>query len=361
MPIAIAPALGLNTFFAFIVVKKLGFSWQAGLGAVFISGIIFIFLTLFRIRQWVINAIPKTLHMAIAAGIGAFLWMVGLKQLKILSINSPTDIALGNLWTPQIGFGLLGFCLMLLFDRFKIRGAILLSIIIVTVISVLCGYSEFKGIIMAPPSIVPTFMQMNLSMLSHWDGWVVIFTFLLIILFDSTGTLIGLLHQTNFMEQQHKQSLTKALLVDGTATVIGSALGTSTTTPYIESAAGIAAGGRSGLTACVIGILFLLTLLFSPLAAAVPEFACAPALLYVACKMLTNVYFINWREATEWIPSVVTVITIPWLFSVANGVAIGFILFFILKVITGKWRQLPSSAYFLLGLFIFFLIINPTT
>jgi AGZA family xanthine/uracil permease-like MFS transporter len=358
LPIAIAPALGLNTFFAFIVVQKMGFTWQEGLGAVFLSGFIFILLTILQIRQWVINAIPKTLHMAIAAGIGAFLLVVGLKSLNIVIFNGPGNFSLGKVMTPQAGLGFLGFCLMLVFDRLKVRGSILFSIVIVTLISIVLGLSQFEGIFNPPPSISPTFLQMKFTMLTSWDGLLVIFTFLLIILFDSTGTLIGLLHQTKFNEQLHKQSLTKALLADGTATVVGAALGTSTTTPYIESAAGIAAGGRSGLTACVISFLFLLTLFFAPLAEAVPDFACAPALLYVACKMLTNMIFINWKDATEYLPSILTVLMIPFLFSIANGIAIGFLFFIALKLMTGQWKKIQKGAWILSLIFLVFLILT---
>lgn len=358
LPIAIAPALGLNTFFAFIVVQKMGFTWQEGLGAVFLSGFIFILLTILQIRQWVIDSIPKTLHMAIAAGIGAFLWVVGLKELKILIFNGPGSFSCGNIYTAQAGLGLLGFALMIIFDRFKIRGSILLSIIIITLLSLFCGLSEFKGIYNPPPSIAPTLFQMKFTMLSSWNGLMVIFTFLLIILFDSTGTLIGLLHQSQFSEQQHKQSLTKALLADGSATVIGAVLGTSTTTPYIESAAGIAAGGRSGLTACVVSLLFLLMLFFSPLAQAVPEYACAPALLYVACKMLTNLAFINWQDATDYLPSLLIIFMIPFLFSIANGIAVGFLFYVIFKIVTGKQKQIKKGAWILSVILLIFLILT---
>ena len=353
LPIAIAPALGLNTFFAFIVVQKIGFTWQEGLGAVLIAGIIFLILSLLRIRQWVINAIPHTLHMAIAAGIGLFLAVVGLKEMHILIINSETGFGVGQIFTPEVGLGFMGFGLMILFDKLRTPGPILLGIIITTVLSMALGYAHFNGIMTLPPSIKPTLWAFNLDALARPNGISVIFTFVLIALFDSTGTLIGLLHQAKL---NNRQGISKALVAEGVATVVGSLAGTSTTSPYIESAAGIASGGRSGLTACVVSLLFFSTLFFAPLAESVPAFACAPALLYVACKMLGNLAYIKWRDPIEAIPSLLTVIMIPLTFSIANGIAFGFVIYIALLLLTGRWRSIEWSSSILFILFVFFLI-----
>lgn len=353
LPIAIAPALGLNTFFTFIVVHKLGFTWQESLGAVLIAGIIFIILTFLRIRQWVISAIPHPLHMAIAAGIGLFLAVVGLKEMHVIFIDATTQFRLGNIFTPQIALGFSGFCLMLLFDRLKIRGAILLSILLITLISMLLGFTHLHGFVTLPPALTPSLLQFNMHALAHPNGITVIITFVLVALFDSTGTILGLMHQAKMIDNQ---GVSKALVAEGSATVLGAFLGTSTTSPYIESAAGIAAGGRTGLTACVISLLFLATLFFAPLIAAVPEYACAPALLYVACKMLSNVALIKWRNPLEGIPAFFTVIMIPLTFSIANGVAFGFVIYIALKLLTGQWRSLQWGSALLFVLFVVYLV-----
>lgn len=356
LPIAIAPALGLNTFFTFIVVQKIGFSWEETLGAVLIAGVIFIILTFLRIRQWVINAIPHTLHMAIASGIGLFLAVVGLKEMHVIEIRH--GLSLGNIFSAQAGLGFCGFILMVVFDKLKIRGPILLSIFIITVLSMMLGFSHLKEIINFPPSLKSSLFAFNMHALSRPNGIAVIFTFVLVALFDSTGTLIGLLHQAKLT---NNKAISKALIAEGATTITGSLLGTSTTSPYIESAAGIASGGRSGLTACVISLLFASMLFFAPIAQAVPIYACAPALLYVACKMLANIVYINWRDPVESVPGIFTMIMIPLTFSIANGVALGFVIYIALKVLTGQWRSIQWSSSVLFVLFILFLIFSKSS
>ena len=344
-PIALAPGMGLNAYFAFAVVKGMGFTWQAALGAVFISGLLFILVSLFRVREAIVNAIPRSLKFAISAGIGLFLAIIGLKNAGLIVAHPSTLVTLGNLHQPAPVLAALGFLLIVALEWRKVPGAIIISILAVTVASIAMGLTAFNGIVAAPPSIAPTFLQMDIAGALNAGLLTVILTFFLVELFDASGTLIGVAHRAGLLDKNGKlPNLKKALLADSTAITAGAALGTSSTTAYIESAAGTAAGGRTGLTAVTVAVLFLVALVFAPLAGTVPAFATAPALCYVAVLMLRGLAEIEWDDLTEAAPAAITAITMPFTFSIAHGIAFGFISYAAIKLLAGRVRELPPTV-----------------
>lgn len=351
-PIGMAPGMGLNAFFAFTVVGAMGYSWQQALGAVFISGVIFIVLTLSGIRTWLIKGIPKSLQSAIAAGIGLFLAIIALGNAQIVVGNPATKVALGDLTSAPALYAVLGFFIIAACDALKIRGAILIGILAVTVLSMLTGHNHYNGVVSQVPSLVPTFLQLDI-MGALSTGFVhVVLVLVLVEVFDATGTLVGVAKRANLIEEGKPNRLGRALLADSTAIVAGSLLGTSSTTAYVESASGVQAGGRTGLTALVVAILFLLALFFSPLAASVPAYATAPALLYVAGLMLREVAEIDWSDITESTPAALTAMIMPFTYSIANGLAFGFISYVSLKALTGKFRQIHMATLLVAILFV---------
>lgn len=352
-PFALAPGMGLNAYFAFGVVLGLGVSWQAALGAVFISGIIFVLLSLFKIREYLINAIPRSLKMAISAGIGLFLAIIGLKNAGIVIDNPATLVGLGDLSQPAPLLAIVGFIAMVVLDHYRVPGGILISILGVTLISALLGISEVTGIVSAPPSLAPTFLQMDIAGALSIGLVTVVFAFLMVDFFDTAGTLIGCAQQGNMLDKDGKlPKLRGALLADSVATVGGAALGTSTTTSYIESAAGIRAGGRTGLTALTVAALFLLALFFAPLAGSIPAYATAPALVFVACMMARSLTEIDWDDTTEYAPAMVTVIGMPLTFSIATGIGFGFITYVAVKVLAGRTKEAGPAVLGIAALFV---------
>lgn len=352
-PIALAPGMGLNAFFSYTVVGSMGYSWEVALGAVFLSGLMFFLLSIFRIREWIINSIPMALRSAIAAGIGLFLALIALKNAGIVIDHPETLVAMGDLTQPDALLAAGGFAVIVALAYRKVTGAVMIGILLVTAISLLTGLSQADGVVSAPPSLTPTFMQLDIKGALEVGMLSIIFAFLFVDLFDTSGTLIGVAQRANLADKDGKMPrLGRALMADSTATMAGAALGTSTTTSYIESAAGTAAGGRTGLTACVVALLFLLSLFFSPLAGAVPAFATAPALLFVAVLMTGGLVQVDWDDLTEAAPVVITAIMMPLTFSIANGIAAGFIVWTAIKLLSGRWRDLNLSLYILAGLFI---------
>ena len=336
-PIALAPGMGLNAFFTYTVVAQMGHSWQTALGVVFLSGLIFLALSVLPVREWIVNAIPRTLKMAISAGIGMFLAIIALKSAGIVVASKPTLVQLGDLTTPAAILAILGFFAMIAMDRLKVPGAILIAIIAVTIIAMIGGFQNFGGIASAPPSLAPTFLELDLASALELSLISVVFAFLFVDLFDTAGTLIGVAHRAGLLDENGKlPRLRSALLADSLSTVIGAALGTSTTTSYIESAAGIRAGGRTGLTAIVVAILFLGCLFFAPLAGSVPAYATAPALLFVACMMTRGLSEIDWEDVTEYAPAVVTALAMPLTFSIATGIGMGIITYAAVKLLSGR-------------------------
>ena len=352
-PIALAPGMGLNAFFSYTVVGSMGYSWQVALGAVFISGFLFFLLSIFKIREWIINSIPMPLRSAIAAGIGLFLALIALKNAGFVVDHPATLLTLGDLTQPAPLLAGLGFAVIVALAYRKVTGAVMIGILLITGISLLAGITQADGLVSAPPSLAPTFMELDIRGAMEIGLVSVIFAFLFVDLFDTSGTLIGVAQRANLVDQDGKMPrLGRALMADSTATMAGAALGTSTTTSYIESAAGTAAGGRTGMTACVVALLFLLSLFFSPLAGAVPGFATAPALLFVAVLMTGGLLQVDWNDLTEAAPVLITAIMMPLTFSIANGIALGFISWVAIKLLAGRWRDLNPSLYLLAGLFI---------
>ncbi|MDX0195765.1 NCS2 family permease [Sinorhizobium meliloti] len=351
-PIGMAPGMGLNAFFAFTVVAALGFTWQQALGAVFISGIIFLFLTVTGVRSWLIAGIPHSLRSAIATGIGLFLGIIALKNAGIVVDNPATLVGLGDLKQTGPLLAILGFFVIAVLDALNVRGSILIGILVVTVLSMFLGVSEFQGIVSAPPSIAPTFLQLDIMGALHGGLVHVILVFVLVEVFDATGTLIGVAKRAKLVEEGKPSRLGRALLADSSAIVAGSLMGTSSTTAYVESASGVQAGGRTGLTALTISVLFLAALFISPLAAAVPSDATAPALLYVAGLMMRELTEIEWDDLTEAAPAALTAIAMPFTYSIANGLAFGFVSYVVLKVCTGKWNVIHPATQLVAALFI---------
>ena len=344
-PIALAPGMGLNAYFTYSVCLGMGVPWQTALAAVFVSGLVFIAISMFKIREAIVNAIPMSLKFAIGGGIGLFLALVALKNAGIIVDNQATLVGLGDLKQPSVLLALLGFLLIVIMHHFKVRGAIVISILAITALSTVLGYNEFKGVVGAIPSIAPTFMQMDFEGLFTASLIGVIFVFFLVDLFDSTGTLVGVSHRAGLLKDGKLPRLKKALFADSSAIVAGAALGTSSTTPYIESSAGVAAGGRTGLTAVVVGALFILCLFLAPLAQSVPGFATAPALLFVGVLMIQGITNIDWEDITEAVPAFLTIIFMPFAYSIADGIAMGFISYALIKLFTGKAKTVPYMVW----------------
>jgi AGZA family xanthine/uracil permease-like MFS transporter len=352
-PIALAPGMGLNAYFAFGVVGGMGHSWQVALGCVFISGVIFFIISVLPIREWIVNAIPMSLKMAIAAGIGLFLALIALKNAGIVVAHPATLVTHGNLTSFPVIMATLGFFLIVALERFRVMGGVIIGILVVTIIAIAAGQQKFGGIFDTPPSLAPVFLQMDLAGALKVGLVTVVFAFLFVDLFDNTGTLIALAHRGGFMRPDGTvPRLHRALMADSGAAMIGAAVGTSTTTSYIESASGINSGGRTGLTAATVGILFILALFVAPLAGSIPAYATAPALFYVACLMVRSLTEVAWDDITEAAPAVVTAITMPFTFSIAEGIAFGFISYAAIKVATGRYRDVHPAVGILAVLFV---------
>lgn len=355
-PIGMAPGMGLNAFFAFTVVGAMGFTWQQALGAVFISGVIFLILTITGARRWLIAGIPSSMRSAIAAGIGLFLAIIALQTSGIVVGNPATLIALGDLTATGTLLTIAGFFLIVALDALRVTGAILIGILVITLAAIALGVSSFGGIMSMPPSVAPTFMQLDLMGALTFGIFQVVLVLVLVEVFDATGTLIGVAKRAGLLTEgpTHKNpNLGRALMADSTAITAGSLLGTSSTTAYVESAAGVQAGGRTGLTAVVVGVLFLAAMFFAPLAGSVPAYATAPALLYVATLMVRELAEISWDDVTEAAPAVLTAIAMPFTYSIANGLAFGFISYAVIKLLTGRAREVHAATWLIAALFVF--------
>jgi adenine/guanine/hypoxanthine permease len=352
-PIALAPGMGLNAYFAFVVVGIMKYSWQVALGCVFISGIIFFIISVLPIREWIVNAIPKSLKMAIAAGIGLFLALIALENSSIVVANPATLVTHGDLKTWPVVMATLGFILIVALEHRRVIGGVIIGILVVTIVSIIFGHQKFGGVFDMPPSVAPVFLEMDLAGAFKIGLLTVVFAFLFVDLFDNTGTLIALAHRGGFMRPDGTvPRLHRALMSDSGAAMIGAAIGTSTTTSYIESASGIAAGGRTGLTAVTVAVLFLLALFVAPLAGSIPPYATAPALLYVACLMMRGLVEIEWDDITEAAPAVITAIAMPFTFSIAEGIAFGFISYAGIKIVSGRWSDIHPAVGILAVLFV---------
>jgi AGZA family xanthine/uracil permease-like MFS transporter len=352
-PIALAPGMGLNAFFTYTVVLEMGYTWQVALGGVFISGIVFVILSVLRIREWIINSIPQALRYGIAAGIGLFLAFIALKSAGIVVDNPATLVDMGDLSAFPPLMAALGLFLIVAMASRQINGAVLYSILIITGLGILFGDIEYNGLMSTPPDVAATFMQLDIAGATEVGMISVIFAFLFVDLFDTSGTLIAVAQKGNLLDEKgNLPRLNKALLADSSATIAGSMLGTSTTTSYVESASGVSAGGRTGLTAVTVGCLFLLAILFSPLAGMVPAYATAGPLFFVAVLMMSSLVHIKWDDLLDAVPATLICITMPLTFSIAHGIAFGFISYAAVRIFAGKFDQLSASVLVLAALFV---------
>jgi adenine/guanine/hypoxanthine permease len=351
-PIALAPGMGLNAFFAFTVVLTMKFTWQQALAAVFCSGVIFFFISVFRIREYIINSIPRNLKLATSAGVGLFLGIIALEEAKIVVASPATLVTLGDLRDPAAALCLLGLVLITALNYRKIAGGTLIGILIVTAIGIPFGLATYSGIAAPPPSLKPTLLQLDFSRVGEVSFVIVVFSFLFVDVFDNAGTLIGVTHRAG-LEDEHGNlpRMRQALIADSFAAMFGSLIGTSTTTSYIESAAGVAAGGRTGLTAAFVALFFLATLFFAPLAGMVPAYASSAALLFVACVMARGLTEIDWDDITEAMPAVVTAITMPLTYSIATGIGLGFITYALCKLLAGRMADTKPAVLILALIF----------
>ena len=350
-PIALAPGMGINAFFAFTVVLTYKYTWQQALAAVFCSGVLFFLISVFRIRQYVIDSIPHNLKLAISAGVGLFLGIIALEESKVVVAHPATLVTLGDLKNPVAYLMLLGFVLIVALNYRRIIGGTLIGILVVTAIGLPFGLAQFNGVVSLPPSIAPTLLQLDFSRI--WEGTflIVVFSILFIDVFDNAGTLIGVTHRTGLMKNGKLARMKEALISDSFAAMFGSVIGTSTTTSYIESAAGVAAGGRTGLTAAFVSLFFLAALLFAPLAGMIPAYATSAALLYVACVMARGLAEIEWDDITEYAPAVVAAIAMPLTYSIATGIGLGFITYAVAKILAGRWKEASPAVMVLAVLF----------
>lgn len=352
-PLALAPGMGLNAYFTFGVVLGLHYRWQVALGAVFFSGCLFFVLSVTRVRAWIIDTIPMSQKIAISCGIGLFLGIIALKEAGLVVASPETLVTLGNLKAPATLLAAAGFIVMVALDRLQVPGSIIIAVVATAFVGILFGVSPFAGIASLPPSLAPTFLALDLKGALDIGVATIIFVFLFVDLFDNTGTLVGVAYRAGLIDRTgHIPRLGRVLVVDSTASIAGSLLGTSTVTSYIESAAGVRAGGRTGLTGIVVAALFLLTLFFAPLAESVPPYATAPALLFVACLMARGFSELDWSDVTEYAPAVVTALVMPLTFSIANGIAFGFITYAAVKLVAGRWREASPSLLVLAAIFV---------
>jgi adenine/guanine/hypoxanthine permease len=345
-PLALAPGMGLNAYFAFSVVGGMKVPWQIALGAVFLSGLLFLIVSLLRVREWLINTIPLSLKLGIGAGIGFFLAVIGLENMGVVVAHPATLVTLGHLNQPATLLGCGGFVLMAALAARGISAAVLIGILATAAAGIPFGLTTFHGIVDLPPSIAPTFLQMNISGALGLGVVSIVLTFFLVDVLDNAGTLIATTHRAGLMRPDGTvPRLRQALTADSGGAIMGSVLGTSTVTSYIESAAGIQAGGRTGLTAVVTGVLFLATLFFAPLATAIPGFATAPALVFVACLMARALRDVNWDDMTDYLPAVMTAVAMPLTFSIAAGIGVGFIVYAAVKTLAGRPGEVGGAVW----------------
>ena len=352
-PVGLAPGMGLNAFFTYTVVGEMGYSWEVALGAVFIAGILFFIMSITRLRSWMISSIPFNLRIAMGAGVGLFIGLIGLKNGGIIVSNQATLLSLGSFSNIETLLAAIGFLAISILSVRKIPGAIIIGILITTFIALFLGLIEFNGLVSLPPEIAPTFMKLDILGALNIGMITIIMSFLFVNLFDTTGTLLGVATRANLVNENGQISdLDKALKADSSASIFGTFFGCSPVTSYVESSAGVEAGGRTGLTAIFVGILFLFSMFLSPLASIIPPYATAGALIYVAILMLGGMEKLNWSNATELLPALVIIVMIPLTFSIADGIALGFLTYTALKFFSGKYNEVTIGAWFLTLIFI---------
>ncbi|EAA3277181.1 NCS2 family permease [Salmonella enterica subsp. enterica] len=353
LPVALAPAMGLNAFFAFVVVQAMGLPWQVGMGAIFWGAVGLLLLTIFRVRYWMIANIPVSLRVGITSGIGLFIGMMGLKNAGVIVANPETLVSIGNLTSHSVLLGVLGFFIIAILASRNIHAAVLMSIIVTTLLGWIMGDVHYNGIVSAPPSVTSVVGHVDLAGSFNLGLAGVIFSFMLVNLFDSSGTLIGVTDKAGLADEKGKfPRMKQALFVDSISSVTGAFVGTSSVTAYIESSSGVSVGGRTGLTAVVVGILFLLVIFLSPLAGMVPPYAAAGALIYVGVLMTSSLARVNWQDLTESVPAFITAVMMPFSFSITEGIALGFISYCVMKIGTGRLRDLSPCVVIVALLFV---------
>lgn len=352
-PVGLAPGMGLNAFFTYNVVNEMGYSWEVALGAVFLAGILFVIMSVTPLRRWMLDSIPLNLRIAMGSGVGLFIGFIGLKSGGLIVANEANFLSLGDFSQPQTLLSGLGFLLISILAIRKIPGAIIIGVLFVTVAGVSLGLVQFQGVIALPPNLAPTFMQLDILGALDLTMISVIMSFLFVNFFDTTGTLLGVANRAKLIDDAgNTVDLDKALKADSSSSVVGAFFGCAPVTSYVESSAGIEAGGRTGLTAVVVGVFFLIAIFFSPLASIVPAYATAGALIYVAILMLGGMEKLDWSDTTELLPALIMIVMIPLTFSIANGIALGFIAYVAIKISVGDLRKISSGAWFLLVVFI---------
>ena len=352
-PVGLAPGMGLNAFFTYTVVGEMGYTWEVALGAVFIAGTLFFIMSITSLRRWMLDSIPLNLRIAMGAGVGLFIGFIGLKNGGIIVANGATFLSLGDFTNLSTLLAGIGFLIISILSIKKIPGAIIIGILAVTLVGVLLELVEIEGIFALPPDVIPVLMQLDILGALDIAMISVIMSFLFVNLFDTAGTLFGVATRANLVQDSGDiKDLDKALKVDSSSSIFGSFLGCAPVTSYVESSSGIEAGGRTGLTAVIVGILFLLATFLSPLAAAVPAYATSGALIYVSILMLSGMESLNWNDQSELLPALVIVVLIPLTFSIANGIALGFLAYVSLKVFVGEISKISLGAWFLTVIFV---------
>ena len=352
-PVGLAPGMGLNAFFTFTVVGEMGYSWQVALGAVMIAGVLFFLMSVTPLRRWMLDSIPLNLRIAMGSGVGLFIGFIGLKSGGIIVANGATFVSMGDLTNPETLMAALGFILIAGLSVRNVPGAIIIGVLTITLLALGLGFVEYQGLVAYPPDVSSTFLQLDILGALDVAMVAVIASFLFVNLFDTAGTLLGVANRANLVDDQGRvKNLDKALKADSSSSIFGALLGCAPVTSYVESSAGVEAGGRTGLTAVAVGIFFLLAIFFSPLALMVPAYATAGALIYVAILMLGGMEKLNWGDTTELLPALIIIVMIPLTFSIANGIALGFLSFIILKIASGNTRNISSGAWFLGAIFI---------
>ncbi|MCS3900465.1 NCS2 family permease [Methanococcus voltae] len=353
-PFALAPGMGLNAYFTYSVCMGMGVDWRVALGAVFISGIVFILLTLAKVRSWIFHAIPNALKYGTAVGIGLFITIIGLINAGIIVDNPATLVGIGNMNSPAVILAVVGLLLIGVMSAKRVKGAILIGILLTAFLGMILGVSPFPaGIVSMPPDVMPTFLQMDVLGALNMGLVSIIFAFLFVDLFDTIGTLNALSAQAGYLDKEGKlPRVDKALMADSVGTSIGAIFGTSTVTSYVEAASGIGVGGRTGFAAVIVALLFLLSVFFYPLVSAIPGYATAPALIFVGSLMILAIRNIDLDDITEALPAFITLVGIPFTYSIANGLALGFISYPILKVFSGKYKEVHPLVYILAFLFV---------
>ena len=358
-PLALAPGMGLNAYFTYTVVKGMGVPWEVALGCVFLSGVAFLILTLVGVRQMIVAAIPKPLFSAVAAGVGLFIAFIGLKEAGIIVASPATTVALGDLTTPSAALAIIGLLVIAVLQAWRVKGAVLIGILLATAAGWALGLAKIIPASSSLADLTATAFKLDVLGAFKLKGGLalamleIVFVFLFVDLFDNVGTLVAVTKKAGLQSPDGSiPRLNRILLADSAATMVGAVAGTSTVTSYIESAAGVTAGGRTGLTAVVVGLLFLLTMFFAPLVQAIPAAATAPALILVGAMMVGALVDIDWADPTVAIPAFLTLITIPLTFSIANGLAFGITSYALLRLLTGKITKADGLLLVLAALFI---------